>query len=117
MWDGYPEETHAPYGIAKKALMERLQAYRKQYDFNGITLVPVNMYGPHDNFNPEYSHVIPALILKFQDAIDNKSSVVSVWGNGEASREFLYVEDCASAVVAAIRCYDKPDPVNIGTGR
>ena len=117
MWDGYPEETNAPYGIAKKALMEMLQAYRKQYDFNGITLVPVNMYGPHDNFNPEYSHVIPALILKFQDAIDNKSSVVSVWGNGEASREFLYVEDCASAIVDAIRCYDKPDPVNIGTGR
>ena len=117
MWDGYPEETNAPYGIAKKSLMEMLQAYRRQYNFNGITLVPVNMYGPRDNFNPESSHVIPALILKFQRAIDDDSPSVEVWGDGEASREFLYVKDCAKAIVDSIRLYDKPEPVNIGTGK
>ena len=115
IWNGYPEETNAPYGIAKKALMEMLQAYRKEYGFNGITLMPVNMYGPEDNFNPEFSHVIPALILKFQEALDQGKSEVTVWGTGEASREFLYVGDCAKAIAMAMEKYDDPNPVNLGT--
>lgn len=115
IWDGYPEETNAPYGIAKKALMEMLQAYRKEYGLNGIALIPVNMYGPGDNFNPESSHVIPALILKIQEAINNKDSSVVAWGTGEASREFLYVEDCAEAIVQGLKLYNSPEPLNIGT--
>ena len=115
IWNGYPEETNAPYGIAKKALMEMLQAYRKEYGFNGITLMPVNMYGPEDNFNPEFSHVIPALILKFQEALDQGKSEVTVWGTGEASREFLYVGDCAKAIALSMEKYDDPNPVNLGT--
>ncbi len=116
LWNGYPEETNAPYGLAKKMLLVQSQAYRQQYNFNSIFLLPVNLYGPGDNFNPKSSHVIPALIKKFHDAkIDNHDEVI-VWGTGKATREFLYVKDCAEAVVLATENYDKPDPVNIGAG-
>jgi len=117
IWNGYPEETNAPYGVAKKALMEMLQAYHKQYGLIGVTLLPVNMYGPRDNFDPKLSHVIPALILKVQEAIDNGDSEIVAWGTGEASREFLYVEDCAEGIVSAMENYNSPEPVNLGTGR
>jgi len=116
LWNGYPEETNAPYGLAKKMLLVQSQAYRQQYNFNSIFLLPVNLYGPGDNFNPKSSHVIPALIKKFHDAKINNQSEVAVWGTGKATREFLYVEDCAEAVVLATEKYDKPDPVNIGAG-
>ncbi len=116
LWAGYPEETNAPYGIAKKTLMQMVESYRKQYNFNGINLIPVNMYGPSDNFNVKSSHVIPALILKFQNAIDNNHETVEIWGTGNASREFLYVEDCATAIQQAIISYNDSQPVNIGTG-
>lgn len=115
LWCGYPEETNAPYGIAKKSLLVYLQACRKQYGLNGIFLLPVNLYGPGDNFSPESSHVIPALIKKFYDAKESDSDVV-VWGTGKATREFLYVKDCAEAIVRATTMYDKPDPVNVGAG-
>ena len=117
LWNGYPEETNAPYGIAKKALLVQAQAYRQQYGFNAIYLLPVNLYGPRDNFNPESSHVIPALIKKFVDAMREKKTVVEVWGTGAASREFLYVEDAARAIVLATERYNKPDPVNLGAGQ
>ena len=117
IWNGYPEETNAPYGIAKKTLMQMVQSYHEQYNFSGINLIPVNMYGPNDNFDPKSSHVIPALILKFQQAIDNSHGPVEIWGTGRASREFLYVDDCAEAIKLAILNYDKPDLVNIGTGQ
>ncbi len=117
LWNGYPEETNAPYGIAKKTLMQMVQSYSQQYNFKGLNLIPVNMYGSHDNFNPTSSHVIPALILKFQQAIDDNHKDVEIWGSGKASREFLYVDDCAEAIKLAIEKYDKPDPINIGTGR
>jgi len=117
LWNGYPEETNAPYGIAKKTLMQMVQSYNQQYGFKGLNLIPVNMYGPHDNFNPKSSHVIPALILKFQEAINNSHAPVEIWGTGRASREFLYVEDCAEAIKLALVNYDKPDPTNIGTGK
>jgi GDP-L-fucose synthase len=117
LWDGYPEETNAPYGIAKKALLVMLQGYREQYGLNGIYLLPVNLYGPNDNFDPEKSHVVPALIRKFVDARDAGRDEVEVWGTGSASREFLYVEDAARAIVMATERYDDPDPVNIGAGR
>jgi len=116
LWNGYPEETNAPYGLAKKMLLVQSQAYRKQYGFNSIFLLPVNLYGPGDNFDPKSSHVIPALIKKFHDAKINNQSEVIVWGTGKATREFLYVEDCAEAVVLATEKYDKQDPVNIGAG-
>jgi GDP-L-fucose synthase len=116
IWNGYPEETNAAYGIAKKALLVQLQAYRQQYGMNGIFLIPVNLYGPHDTFDPARSHVIPALIRKFVDARRSNAPVVEVWGTGRASREFLYVEDCARAVVLAAERYDAPEPVNIGAG-
>jgi len=116
LWNGYPEETNAPYGLAKKMLLVQSQAYRQQYGFNSIFLLPVNLYGPGDNFNPKSSHVIPALIKKFNDAKINNQGEVIVWGTGKATREFLYVEDCAEAVVLATEKYDKPDPVNIGAG-
>lgn len=116
LWNGYPEETNAPYGLAKKMLLVQSQAYRKQYGFNSIYLLPVNLYGPGDNFNPESSHVIPALIKKCIDAIDNNDPCIEVWGNGSASREFFYVEDCAEAIVMATEKYDKGDPVNLGAG-
>ncbi|MGB3904236.1 MAG: GDP-L-fucose synthase [Anaerolineae bacterium] len=116
LWDGYPEETNAPYGLAKKMLLVQAQAYRQQYDFNAIYLLPVNLYGPRDNFDPASSHVIPALIKKCFDAIDAEEDAIEVWGDGTPTREFLYVEDCAEAIVLATERYDKPDPVNIGAG-
>jgi GDP-L-fucose synthase len=117
LWDGYPEETNAPYGIAKKSLLVMLQAYREQYQLNGIYLVPVNLYGPGDNFDPETSHVIPALIRKFVSARDVNSPQVELWGTGSASREFLHVDDAASGIVMAAECFEGPEPVNLGTGR
>lgn len=137
-WNGYPEETNAPYGLAKKMLLVQSQAYRQQYDFNSIFLMPVNLYGPGDNFDPESSHVIPALIKKTADAMGGKEAALErmnsltesdqsnipkkpdepivVWGTGKASREFLYVEDAAEAIILATEEYDKPDPLNIGAG-
>jgi GDP-L-fucose synthase len=114
LWNGYPEETNAPYGLAKKMLLVQAQAYRQQYGFNAIYLLPVNLYGPGDNFDPESSHVIPALIRKCIEA--KVKGVIPVWGTGKATREFLYVEDCAEAIVLATERYNKPDPVNIGAG-
>ena len=116
LWAGYPEETNAPYGIAKKALLVMLQAYRQQYGFNGIYLLPVNLYGPGDNFDLKTSHVIPALIRKFCHAVDTGTEEVTLWGSGSASREFLYVEDAARAITMAAEKYDGPEPVNLGTG-
>jgi len=117
LWNGYPEETNAPYGIAKKILIVQAQAYRKQYGFNAIYLLPVNLYGPRDNFHPEHSHVIPALIKRMIDAkLAGKKEVV-VWGTGRPSREFLYVEDAADGILLAAEKYEKADPVNLGTGR
>jgi GDP-L-fucose synthase len=115
LWNGFPEETNAPYGIAKKALLTMLQAYRQQYNFNGIYLIPVNLYGPGDNFNLNTSHVIPALIRKIAEAKQRGDGSVNVWGTGKASREFLYVEDCARAIRLATERYDRSEPVNIGT--
>lgn len=116
LWNGYPEETNAPYGLAKKMMLVQSQAYRQQYGYNSIYLLPVNLYGPRDNFNPDSSHVIPALIKKCVDAINNGDKQIVVWGTGKASREFLYVEDCAEAIVLATEKYNKSDPVNIGAG-
>jgi len=116
LWNGYPEETNAPYGVAKKALLVMLQAYREQYNFNGIYLLPVNLYGPGDNFDPKTSHVIPALIRKCVEAKESGASEVRCWGSGEASREFLYVSDCANAIRMALDIYDGPEPVNLGVG-
>ena len=116
LWDGYPDETNAPYGLAKKMLLVQSQAYRQQYNFNSIFLMPVNLYGPRDNFDPQSSHVIPALIRKCFEAIDNKDKEIIVWGSGRPTREFLYVEDCAEAIILAAEKYDKSDPVNLGAG-
>jgi GDP-L-fucose synthase len=116
LWIGYPEETNAPYGLAKKMLLVQSQAYRQQYGFNSIYLLPVNLYGPRDNFDPNSSHVIPALIKKYVDAIKEKTDYIDAWGTGNATREFLYVEDCAEAIVLAAERYEKPEPVNIGAG-
>lgn len=115
LWDGYPEETNAPYSIAKKALLVMAQAYRQQYGLNAVTLLPVNLYGPRDNFDLQTSHVIPAMIRKFLEARLNSGSVI-LWGDGSPTREFLYVEDCANALVLAGESYDGPDPVNLGAG-
>jgi GDP-L-fucose synthase len=117
LWAGYPEETNAPYGIAKKALLVQAQAYRQQYGFNAITLLPVNLYGPGDNFDPRSSHVIPALVKKAVEARDAGRPYLDVWGTGSASREFLFVRDAAAGVAAAADRYDDPDPVNLGSGR
>jgi GDP-L-fucose synthase len=117
LWSGYPEETNAPYGIAKKALLVQSQAYRQEFGLNAIYLLPVNLYGPGDNFNPDSSHVIPALIKKFSDAIATNSRSVDVWGTGAASREFLYAADAAEGIVLATEKYDKPEPVNLGSGK
>ena len=114
-WNGYPEETNAPYGIAKKALLVQAQAYRQEYGLNSIYLVPVNLYGPGDNFDPQTSHVIPALIRKFVEATKQKRSVVEAWGTGTASREFLYVDDAAEAITLAMERYNEPEPVNLGS--
>mgnify|MGYP003134348767 FL=1 len=116
IWNGYPEKTNAPYGIAKKSLMQLVQSYHEQYNFNGVNLIPVNMYGPHDNFDPAISHVIPALILKFYKAMKFNLEAVEVWGTGEASREFLHVYDCANAISLALEKDVSPEPINIGTG-
>jgi len=116
LWDGYPEETNAPYGVAKKALMVMLRGYREQYGLHGVSLLPVNLYGPEDNFDPVTSHVIPALIRKFVEARDRGEPAVEVWGTGAASREFLYVDDAARAIVLAAERYDDADPVNVGAG-
>ena len=115
-WLGYPEETNAPYGLAKKMLLVQSQAYRQQYGFNCIYLLPVNIYGPGDNFNPETSHVIPALIKKCLDAKEQGEPSMAVWGTGKASREFLYVEDAADGILLAAEKYNKPEPINIGAG-
>ncbi len=117
LWSGYPEETNAPYGLAKKMLSVQGQAYRQQYGFNAIHVLPVNLYGPGDNFDPDSSHVIPALIRKCLEAIDRRDDQIVCWGDGSPTREFLYVEDCAEAIVLATERYDGPEPVNIGTGR
>jgi len=116
IWGGYPEETNAPYGLAKKMMLVQSQAYRQQYDFNSIYLLPVNLYGPRDNFNPETSHVIPALIKKCIDAKRNKQSSIEVWGTGKATREFLYVEDAAEGIVLATEHYNESEPINLGAG-
>ncbi|HUV65496.1 MAG TPA: GDP-L-fucose synthase, partial [Sedimentisphaerales bacterium] len=116
LWRGYPEETNAPYGVAKKALLVMLQAYRQQYGLNGIYLLPVNLYGPGDNFDLQSSHVIPALIRKFCTAVDEGHPEVVLWGTGSASREFLYVADAARAIAMATEKYDGPEPVNVGAG-
>jgi GDP-L-fucose synthase len=117
LWNGYPEETNAPYGIAKKALLVQCQAYREQYGLNAIYLLPVNLYGPHDNFDLQSSHVIPALIRKCVEAVEQGASELVCWGDGSPSREFLYVEDAARGIVAATEQYDEPGPVNLGSGR
>ena len=115
LWIGYPEETNAPYGLAKKMMLVQSQAYRQEYGFNSIYLLPVNLYGPRDNFDPNSSHVIPALIKKVVEAKENNSPFVEVWGTGKATREFLYVEDAAKAIVLATEKYNKGEPVNIGS--
>jgi GDP-L-fucose synthase len=117
LWNGYPEETNAPYGLAKKMLLVQSQAYRDQYGFNSIFLLPVNLYGPKDNFDPRDSHVIPALIKKCVDAAESGAPEVTLWGTGNATREFLYVEDAAEAIVLAAERYDGAEPVNLGVGR
>ncbi|MDX6499481.1 MAG: GDP-L-fucose synthase [Blastocatellia bacterium] len=117
LWDGYPEETNAPYGLAKKMMLVQSQAYREQYGFNSIFILPANLYGPGDNFDLETSHVIPALIRKCVEARHTGADYIEVWGSGSASRDFLYVEDCAEGIVKAAARYDEGDPVNMGNGR
>lgn len=116
LWTGYPEETNAPYGLAKKMMLVLAQGYRQEYGLNAVFVLPVNLYGPRDNFDPSSSHVIPALIKKFVDAKADSAEAVTVWGSGRPTREFLYVDDCAEALVLVAEKYDKPEPVNIGTG-
>jgi len=116
IWNGYPEETNAPYGLAKKMMLVQSQAYRNQYGFNSIFILPVNLFGPGDNFDPLSSHVIPALIKKCVDAVASGEREIIVWGTGKATREFFYVEDAAEAIILAMEKYDKSDPVNIGAG-
>lgn len=116
LWNGYPEETNAPYGVAKKALLVQLQSYRQQYEFDGIYLLPVNLYGPEDNFDPRSSHVIPALIRKVHEAQRRRDRHISVWGDGNPTREFLYSEDAARGIVMGTQLYSEPEPVNLGTG-
>ena len=117
LWDGYPEETNAPYGVAKKALLVQAQGYRDQYGFNAIYLLPVNLYGPGDNFDPASSHVIPALIKKCVDAVERGERAIEVWGTGAATREFLYVDDAAEGIVLAAEKYNGREPINLGSGR
>jgi len=116
LWNGYPEETNAPYGLAKKMMLVQSQSYRQQYGFNSIFLLPVNLYGPGDNFDPDSSHVIPALIKKCVDAVMNNEKEITVWGTGKVTREFFYVEDAAEAIILAMENYNKSDPINIGAG-
>jgi GDP-L-fucose synthase len=117
LWNGYPEETNAPYGVAKKALLVMCQAYREQYGLNAIYLLPVNLFGPRDNFDLHTSHVIPALIRKCVEATERGDGQIPAWGTGSASREFLYVDDCADGIIAAMERYDIPEPMNLGSGR
>jgi GDP-L-fucose synthase len=117
LWEGYPEETNAPYGIAKKALLVQAQAYRAQYGFNAIYLLPTNLYGPGDHFDPENSHVIPSLIRKCVEAERSRAPEIVIWGSGSPSREFLYIEDCAEGILLAAERYDAAEPVNLGSGR
>lgn len=117
LWNGYPEETNAPYGLAKKMLLVQAQAYRQQYGFNAIYLLPVNLYGPGDNFDPQSSHVIPAIIRRCLEAKARGERKVTLWGTGRPTREFLYVQDCAEGLCLATERYDKPDPVNLGSGQ
>jgi len=117
LWDGYPEETNAPYGLAKKMLLVQAQAYREQYGMNAIYLLPVNLYGPGDNFDLQSSHVIPALIRKMVEARDTGQPEVPIWGTGEPTREFLYVDDAAEGILLGAELYNKPEPVNLGSGR
>jgi GDP-L-fucose synthase len=117
LWNGYPEETNAPYGLAKKALLVQCQAYRRQYGMNAVYLLPVNLFGPRDNFDPESSHVIPALIRKCVEAAAEGRDEIVLWGDGSPTREFLYVEDAAEGIVVAAERYDGAEPVNLGTGR
>jgi GDP-L-fucose synthase len=117
LWNGYPEETNAPYGLAKKMLLVQAQAYRQQYDFNAVTLLPVNLYGPRDNFDPSSSHVIPAIIRKVFEAQEHRQDCIEVWGTGTASREFLFVSDAARAILLAMSNYDGPEPINLGSGQ
>jgi GDP-L-fucose synthase len=116
IWNGYPEETNAPYGLAKKMMLVQSQSYREQYGFNSIFLLPANLYGPGDNFDLETSHVIPALIRKCVEARENKTEFIEAWGSGQVSREFLYVEDCAEGILRATALYDGSEPVNLGSG-
>jgi GDP-L-fucose synthase len=116
LWDGYPEETNAPYGLAKKMLLVQAQAYRQQYGFNAVYLLPTNLYGPGDNFDPRSSHVIPALIRKCVEATDNGDDEIVVWGTGQPTREFLFAGDCAAGIIAALERYDSSEPVNLGSG-
>jgi GDP-L-fucose synthase len=116
LWSGYPEETNAPYGLAKKMLLVQAQAYRQQFGFDAVYLLPTNLYGPGDNFDPRSSHVIPALIRKCLEAVDNGDNFITVWGTGQPTREFLYVRDCAQGIVAAMERFDGADPVNLGSG-
>jgi GDP-L-fucose synthase len=116
LWNGYPEETNAPYGLAKKMLLVQAQAYRQEFGFNAIYLLPVNLYGPGDNFDPRSSHVIPALVRKCVEAVERGDDTIEVWGSGRATREFLYVRDCAEGIIAALERYDESDPVNLGSG-
>jgi len=116
LWEGYPEETNAPYGLAKKMMLVQCQAYREQYGMNGIFLLPVNLYGPHDNFDLESSHVIPALVRKCVEAVNEKREQIVLWGDGSPTREFLYVEDAAEGIFLATAHYDKPEPINLGSG-
>lgn len=117
IWNGYPEETNAPYGVAKKALLVQLQAYRQQYGFDGIYLLPVNLYGPEDNFDPKSSHVIPALVRKVYEAQQQGAATLPVWGDGSPTREFLYVDDAARGITTALQNYSESEPVNLGTGQ
>jgi GDP-L-fucose synthase len=117
LWNGYPEETNAPYGLAKKMLLVQSQAYRDQYGFNSVVVFPVNLYGPRDNFDYESSHVIPAMIRKIEDAIRAGAAEVTLWGDGSPTREFLYVEDAADGILAAVERYDGSEPINLGSGR
>jgi GDP-L-fucose synthase len=117
LWSGYPEETNAPYGLAKKMLLVQAQAYRQQFGFNAVYLLPTNLYGPGDNFDPQTSHVIPALIRKCVEAVDNGADTIEVWGTGQPTREFLFAGDCAEGIVAALERYDGAAPVNLGSGQ
>jgi GDP-L-fucose synthase len=117
LWNGYPEETNAPYGLAKKMMLVQSQAYRQQYGYNSIYLLPVNLYGPRDNFHPDSSHVIPAIIKKVVDAQDQEKQSIELWGTGKATREFLFVRDCAEGILLAAERYNSSEPVNLGAGR